>query len=100
MRISAFVLKPIITEKSMWLSENGKYVFHVTEDASAGTVKRELKKLYNVDVTSVHVIILPGKKRRMGKSGRFKKTAKRKKVIVTIKEGLKIDVAPHEKAQK
>lgn len=100
MRISAFILKPVITEKSMWLNENGKYVFQVTEDSSAGTVKRELKKLYNVDVTSVHTIILPGKKRRLGKTARFKKTAKRKKVIVTIKEGQKIDVIPQESAKK
>jgi len=96
MRFTSKILKPIVTEKSLVLNNTGKYVFQVADDTSAGSMRREIKKLYGVDVTSVNVIVLPGKKRRKGKSARFGKTAQRKKMIITLKAGQKIDVMPKE----
>jgi ribosomal protein L23 len=39
---------------------------------------------------------LPGKKRRMGRTQKYRKTAQRKKMIVTLKKGQKLDVVPKE----
>lgn len=91
MKITGVILNRIVTEKSLKAEESGKYTFAVTKIASAGLVKSEIKKIYGVDVIEVHTIILPGKPKRKGRSPRFKKTAQRKKVIVTLKKGQKIE---------
>jgi large subunit ribosomal protein L23 len=96
MRLTGNIIKSIVTEKSLSLEAAGKYVFQVTYETSAGALKNELKKLYGVDVTAVNTIILPGKKRRKGKTGKYMKTAQRKKMIVTLKKGQKLDVMPKE----
>ncbi len=96
MKLTANIIKSIVTEKSLSLEPAGKYVFEVTYETSAGTLKNDLKKMYGVDVTAVNTIILPGKKRRMGKPGKYGKTAQRKKMIVTLKKGQKLDVMPKE----
>jgi large subunit ribosomal protein L23 len=96
MKISANIIKPIVTEKSMKMQESNCYVFEVTKATTAGAFKLEMKKVYGVDVIDVRSIILPGKKRRMAKSNKFRKTAQRKKMIVVLKEGQKIDLTPKE----
>lgn len=96
MRLNEVIIKPIVTEKSMQLAGIGQYVFEVALSASDGQVIREIKSLYNVDATQVRSSILPGKKRRIAKTQRFKKTSKRKKVMVTLKEGQKLDLMPKE----
>jgi len=97
MRLSNLVIKPVVTEKSIALAGQGKYVFEVDLKANFGNIKKEMKKLFNVDVIGTRSIILPGKKRRIAKTPRFKKTAMRKKMILTLKEGQKLDVLPKEK---
>lgn len=96
MKISANIIKPIVTEKSMKMQEAGNYVFEVTKGTTAGALKLELKKVFGIDVIDVRTIILPGKKRRIGRTAKFKKTAQRKKMIVVLKEGQKIDLTPKE----
>jgi large subunit ribosomal protein L23 len=96
MKISSNIIKPIVTEKSLSLEDAGKYVFEVTYETSAGALKKELKHIYGVDITAVNTIILPGKKRRMGRTQKYRKTAQRKKMIVTLKKGQKLDVVPKE----
>jgi large subunit ribosomal protein L23 len=97
MNISNKIIKPMITEKSMALADARKYVFQVSKDTTKGGIANELKKLYNVDVIDAQSLILPGKKRRIAKTPRFRKTAERKKMIVTLKEGQKLDFLPKEK---
>ncbi len=96
MKISANIIKPIVTEKSMKMQDSGVYTFEVTKNTSAGAMKNELKKAFGVDVTSVRTIILPGKKRRVGRTGKYKKTAQRKKMLVSLKDGQKLELMPKE----
>lgn len=97
MRIGSLILKSILTEKSLAMQPFRKYVFEVALEANKTSIEHELKKIYGVDAVDTHAYVLPGKKRRKGKTARFKKTPKRKRVIVTLKEGQKIDVMPKEK---
>ena len=90
-RISDVILKPMITEKGVALGESGKYVFQVNKNASKGAIVNELKRIYGVDVVDVKTMIMPGKRRRIAKTSRFTKTAQRKKAIVSLKKGQKID---------
>lgn len=87
-----FIIKqPLITEKATALSETGKYVFAVSDDATKNEIKKALKELYHVDSVKVNIIIHHPKQKsfrnRAGFRGGFKKA------IVTLKEGQKIDLA-------
>jgi len=97
MRVGYSILKPVVTEKSLALNLVGKYVFGTNLEANKTSIEKDIKKIYGVDVIDARSLILPGKKRRQGKTARFKKTPKRKRIIVTLKEGQKIEVTPKEK---
>lgn len=92
MRVNKVLIRPLITEKSVALSAQNRYIFEVSMQATKGAIVDELKNVFNVDATEVRTLIMPGKKRRISKTNRFGKTAKRKKAIVTLKEGQKIDL--------
>ncbi len=91
MRLNKVLIKPLVTEKSVALNALNRYIFEVSMQATKGSIVDEIKSVFGVDVTEIRTIIMPGKKRRIAKTNRFGKTAKRKKAIVTLKEGQKID---------
>ena len=84
------LVRPVITEKSMLLSENGKVVFKVPLDASKEAVKAAVEAIFGVKVVKVNTI------RQFGKVKRFRgHTGCRsdyKKALVTLAEGQNIDV--------
>jgi large subunit ribosomal protein L23 len=82
---------PRITEKAYRLNQKaGKLVLEVHPEANKPQIAEALKKLFNVDAQKIGIVVVKGKKR---KSGRFFTIGKtRKKAIVTLKEGQKIDI--------
>jgi len=57
------VLRPIITEKSTFLKENGnQYVFEVQRDANKIEIKKAIEKLFKVKVLSVQISVVEGRK--------------------------------------
>jgi len=86
-----FLIKsPLITEKSTFLSEAGKYVFIVRSNATKPEVKKAIKAIYKVDPVGVNMVSRPPKKKRMGNI--IGKQAGFKKAIVTLKKGQKIEI--------
>ena len=84
------IRNPIITEKATILSEQNKTVFKVHEKASKITIKKNIEKLFKVNVVKVNIVYKKTKlKIRQGK-----KTYKSgyKKAIVTLKKGQSIDL--------
>ena len=76
------IIKPIITEKTMAITEEGKYTFVVAADAEKPEIKAAAEKLFGVKVVSVNVANYDGKVKRLrNKPG---KTAAFKKAVVTI----------------
>ena len=84
------VIGPHVTEKATNGSSNGAYAFRVTKDSTKISIKHAVKKLYNVDVKSVHVAHVRPKKRQVGRHIGVKTGYK--KAIVTLKAGHKIDM--------
>jgi len=82
--------RPIITEKSMKLVEQGKYTFEVSQDANKIEVKNAVQELFAVKVEKVNIINSKPKKKRVGKYTGL--TANIKKAIVTIQKGQSIDI--------
>ena len=84
------IRNPIITEKATILSEQNKTVFKVHDKASKTTIKKNIEKLFKVNVVKVNIVYKKTKlKIRQGK-----KTYKSgyKKAIVTLKKGQSIDL--------
>ena len=81
---------PIITEKATILSEQNKTIFKVHENANKQTIKKNIEKLFKVNVIKINIINQKSKlKMRQGKKS-FKSGFK--KAIVTLKKGQSIDL--------
>ena len=91
--------RPIITEKMMDFPEKGllKYGFEVDMAANKGEIKKEVERVYEVQVDNVRTMIVRGKARsRYSKKGVITgKSPNYKKAIVTLKEGNEIDFYKH-----
>jgi large subunit ribosomal protein L23 len=90
MHLYEVLRRPLITEKNAALQAQGKYTFEVAGEANKEQVKQAVEKAFNVTVTQVNVIIVPGKGRRM--RGRVVINPAWKKAVVTLKPGDKIEI--------
>ncbi len=84
------IIRPLISEKAMILSEKNTYVFVINPKANKSEAKKEIEKIYNVDVIKINV----NKYRQKSKSFKGLKSSKNilKKAIVTVKNGQKIEI--------
>ena len=84
------ILSPFVTEKSTNLSEINKVVFKVNSLANKKSIKKNIEKIFKVNVIKVNII---NKQRRI-KIARGKKVKVRgyKKAIITLKKGQNIDL--------
>lgn len=82
---------PRITEKAYRLNQQLKQlVLEVHPHANKPLIAEALKKLFNVEAENISIIVQKGKRRR---AGRFTvQGKKRKKAIVTLKEGQAVDL--------
>ena len=87
------LVKPLITEKVSSLNETGKYGFVVEKNANKVQIKKEVEKMYGVNVEKVATMIQPGKTRKRYAKSRVISgtTSSYKKAIVTLAEGEVID---------
>ena len=84
------LVRPIITEKNTSLNDLGKYTFEVLQDANKIEIKRAVEEVFKVRVTTVNIIRVHGKMRRMGKTSGMTRTWK--KAIVTLEAGQRIEL--------
>ncbi len=90
MGASRILIHPHITEKSSAMRAENKYVVEVDPRANKIEVKNSIKKIFGVMPIKMNVISIAGKMKRYGRATGV--TKDRKKVIITLKEGDKIDV--------
>jgi large subunit ribosomal protein L23 len=86
--------KPILSEKSMALSEKRQYVFEVVPSANKIEIRKAIEERYRVAVDQVRTItVRPKSKMQMTRRGvTAGRTATRKKAIVTLRHGQSIDI--------
>ena len=84
------IKNPIITEKATILSELNKSVFKVHEKANKKTIKKNIEKLFKVNVIKVNIINQKTKKKM--KQGKKSFKSEYKKAIITLKKGQSIDL--------
>lgn len=84
----SIILHPVMTEKSLKLQKENKYVFRVDSRATKPEIKKAIEAMFGVTVLKVHTVIMKGKKKRLG---RFEgRTSSWKKAIVFVKPGERI----------
>ncbi len=84
------VRRPIVTEKSMRGTAINKYTFEVDTSAPKPAIREAVERLFQVKVTKVNVITIPGRARRRGQH--HYRDAGHRKAIVTVASGQKIDL--------
>ena len=80
--------RPIVTEKSVRLSQQGRYTFRCKTAANKVEIKRAVEEAFEVEVSAVNTLTVKGKKKQIGRA-RAGKTADWKKAIVTLVPGTK-----------
>jgi len=84
------IISPNITEKSTSLSEFNKVVFRVHKGASKEAIKRNVEKIFKVNVIKVNTINLKGKTKLV--QGKKSRKPGYKKAVITLKKGQSIDL--------
>ncbi|MGB2601913.1 MAG: 50S ribosomal protein L23 [Candidatus Omnitrophota bacterium] len=91
MKTAHEIIKNMIrTEKGSEMLTQNKYLFRVDKRANKIDVKKSVEELYKVQVETVNIMNVKGKKRRV----RFQEgmTSSWKKAIVTLKPDNRIEV--------
>jgi large subunit ribosomal protein L23 len=79
------IIKPVVSEKSYGLIDEGKYTFLVDPRSNKTEIKNAIEKIFDVKVASVNTANRQGKTRRTKFGlGKRKDT---KRAIVTLREG-------------
>ena len=84
------ILTPMVTEKSTILSEQNKIVFKVPFKANKTNLKKNIEKIFKVNVTKINVINKQNRTKIV--KGKKVKVQGYKKAIVTLKKGQSIDL--------
>ena len=84
------ILSPLVTEKSTNLSELNKVVFKVPGNANKKNLKKNIEKIFKVNVTKINII--NKQNRTKVTRGKKVKVPGFKKAIITLKKGQSIDL--------
>ena len=84
------IIRPVVTERSFDLMEQGKYTFEVARKAPKEEIAAAIEKLFGVHVAKVNTMwVKPKTKRVRYQAG---KTRTWKKAVVTLVPGEQIEV--------
>ena len=89
MKLTEVIRRPLVTEKTTLLRDDGKtIVFEVAKDANKIDVRRAIEKLLGTKVAAVRTSITRGKLRRQGRF--VGRRSDWKKAYVTLRAGDKM----------
>lgn len=89
---SQVLLRPVVSEKSYALMEDGVYVFVVAPDATRIEVRLAVESAFGVRVTKVNTLNRKGKLRRNRRTNTVGKRPDTKRAVVTLAIGDRIDL--------
>ena len=90
MEARQIIIRPIISERSYDMIEEGRYTFEVHKSANKIEIAKAIEEIFDVHVVKVNTMNVSGKPKRM----RYVKGMTRswKKAIVTLREGEQIEL--------
>jgi large subunit ribosomal protein L23 len=81
------LVRPVVSEKSYTLMDQGVYTFIIDGSATKIDVRRAVETAFNVTVTSVNTLRRQGKSARNRRTGVMGRKPSTKRAIVTLKRG-------------
>jgi large subunit ribosomal protein L23 len=90
MQMFDILRRPVITEKSTILQEEGRYTFEVPRTATKHQIKAAVEEAFNVEVLKVNTMNVRGKRKRFGP--RVVQGRSWKKAIVLLAPGNTITI--------
>ena len=88
----SIIIRPVVSEKSYGLLDDGVYTFVVDPRASKIEISSAVEEIFNVRVAKVNTLNRKGKRKRNRKSGTFGHRPDTKRAIVTLAAGGRIDL--------
>jgi len=86
-------LKPIITEKILASQQNlDKYAFWVSPKSNKNQIEATFKSVFGIKPLSINTVILKGKTKTNWKTRQPIVKSDRKKAIITLPKGTKIEL--------
>ena len=86
----SIIKRPLFTEKGSNLKESeNKITVEVSKDANKIEIKKAVEEIFDVKVEKIATVNVNGKWKRFGRS--VGKRPDRKKAIITLKKGEKLD---------
>lgn len=82
--------RPVITEKSTDMQEEGRYAFEVATEATKHQIKWAVEEAFSVKVIKVNTMNVKGKRKRFGPRATLQKSWK--KALVTLAPGQTITI--------
>jgi len=89
------VVRPVVTEKSVSHTADAQYAFEVDTHASKHHIKAAIEQIFKVKVLRVNTVTVHGKRKRDMRRRTARPTVQhpdRKKAIVTLRQGDKIEL--------
>ena len=84
------IIRPVITENSYDMMEQGCYTFEVAKDANKIEIAQAIEAIFKVKVAKVNTLNVKAKPKRMRYRVGYTRTWK--KAMVTLAEGDKIEI--------
>ena len=84
------LIRPVISEKSYRLADDGKYTFIVAPGANKTQIRQAVEHVFGVKVRGVNTVNRPGKRRRTRHG--YGQRSDTRRAIVSLAEGERIDV--------
>ena len=88
----SIIIRPVVSEKSYGLLDNGVYTFVVDPRATKIEISQAVETIFNVQVAKVNTLNRKGKRTRSRRSPTFGKRPDTKRAIVTLADGERIDL--------
>jgi len=92
MQADLIIIKPLISEKSMVLAQNGIFTFEVAKQANKDQIAKAVENAFNVHITDITTSVIKGKEKRFGSKRTPKKMTDSKKAMITLKKGERIEL--------
>ena len=79
------IIRPVVSEKSYGLIDEGKYTFQVDPSSNKTEIKYAIEQIFGVKVASINTLNRPGKRKRTRFGWGQRKATER--AVVSLREG-------------
>lgn len=86
------IVRPVLTEKSYGLLDDGVYTFIVHPDATKIEVRQAVEEVFGVRVRQVNTLRRKGKTQRNRRTGAYGHRPDTKRAVVTLVSGDRIEL--------